>query len=90
MSAQMIECPVFDADNHLYETKEALTKYLPDRYRGSIDYVEVRGRTKILVRGRVSEYIPNPTFDVVARAGCPGGLLPTWQPRGQEPARDLR
>ncbi|MGZ4694892.1 MAG: amidohydrolase family protein, partial [Acidimicrobiales bacterium] len=62
--------PVFDADNHLYETKDALTKFLPDRYRGAIDYVEVRGRTKIVVRGQISEYIPNPTFDVVARPGA--------------------
>ncbi|KPM51029.1 amidohydrolase [Frankia sp. CcI49] len=77
------DIPVFDADNHLYETREALTKFLPDRYKGAVDYVEVRGRTKIMVRGQVSEYIPNPTFDVVARPGAqedyyrkgnPGGL----------------
>jgi len=61
---------VFDADNHLYETKDALTKHLPDRYKGVIDYVEVRGRTKIVVKGQISEYIPNPTFDVVARPGA--------------------
>jgi predicted TIM-barrel fold metal-dependent hydrolase len=61
---------VFDADNHLYETTEALTKFLPDPYRGAIDYVEVHGRTKIVVRGHISEYIPNPTFDVVARPGA--------------------
>jgi hypothetical protein len=54
----------------MYETREALTKYLPDRYRGAIDYVEVRGRTKIVVRGHISEYIPNPTFDVVAAPGA--------------------
>ncbi|MFN2539489.1 MAG: amidohydrolase family protein [Mycobacteriales bacterium] len=63
------DVPVFDADNHLYETREALTKYLPDHYKGAIDYVEVRGRTKIVIRGQISEYIPNPTFDVVARPG---------------------
>lgn len=62
--------PVFDADNHLYETKDALTKFLPDRYKGAIDYVDVRGRTKIVVKGRISDYIPNPTFDVVAAPGA--------------------
>ncbi len=61
---------IFDADNHLYETKDALTKFLPDRYKGVIDYVEVRGRTKIVVKGTISEYIPNPTFEVVARPGA--------------------
>ncbi len=69
MSKRALSIPLFDADNHLYETREALTKYLPDRYRGAIDYVDVHGRTKIVIRGRISEYIPNPTFDVVARPG---------------------
>ena len=63
MPAPVLDIPVFDADNHLYETQDALTKFLPDRYRGAIDYVDVRGRTKIVVCGRISEYIPNPTFE---------------------------
>ena len=45
-----LNIPVFDADNHMYETTEALTKFLPEQYRGAIDYVDVRGRTKIAVR----------------------------------------
>lgn len=62
--------PVVDADNHLYETREALTKYLPEKYKSALRYVEIDGRTKIVVRGQISEYIPNPTFDVVARPGA--------------------
>ena len=60
---------LFDADNHMYETKDAFTRYLPDRYKNAIEYVEVSGRTKIALRGVISDYIPNPTFDVVARPG---------------------
>ena len=37
MSDQILHIPVFDADNHLYETEEALTRYLPDAYRRVID-----------------------------------------------------
>ena len=74
---------MFDADNHLYETKEALTQFLPDRYRGAVDYVEVRGRTKIVVRGRISEYIPNPTFDVVARPGAMEDFFRHGNPDGK-------
>ncbi len=70
MSAPILDIPVFDADNHLYETQESFLKFLPDRFKGAIDYVEVRGRTKIVIRGTISEYIPNPTFDVVARPGA--------------------
>ncbi len=62
--------PIFDADNHLYETREAFTKFLPKEYRNVVRYVEVDGRTKIAVNGTISDYIPNPPFDVVARPGA--------------------
>ncbi len=70
MPSRELPFPVFDADNHFYEPKEALTQFLPDRRKGVIDYIEVRGRTKIMVRNVVSDYIPNPTFEVVARPGA--------------------
>lgn len=65
-----IPFPLFDADNHLYEPPEALTKYLPKDYKNIVQYVEVNGRTKIAIRGQISEYIPNPTFSVVAKPGA--------------------
>ena len=70
MPSRELPYPVFDADNHMYETQEALTKFLPDKRKNAIDYVQVRGRTKIVVRGHISDYIPNPTFEVVARPGA--------------------
>lgn len=60
----------FDADNHLYETKDALTRFLPPEYEGVVKYVEIEGRTKLALRDRISDYIPNPTFNKVA---VPGG-----------------
>jgi predicted TIM-barrel fold metal-dependent hydrolase len=60
----------FDADNHLYETQDALTKFLPREYEGIVKYVDVGGRTKLALKDRISEYIPNPTFNKVA---VPGG-----------------
>jgi predicted TIM-barrel fold metal-dependent hydrolase len=82
MSTATLDIPVFDADNHLYETKDAMTKFLPDRYRGVIDYVDVRGRTKIVVKGRISDYIPNPTFEVVARPGAQEDYFRKGNPAG--------
>ena len=38
----------FDADNHLYENTDALTKFLPKEYKGAIRYIEVDGRTKLV------------------------------------------
>jgi predicted TIM-barrel fold metal-dependent hydrolase len=77
------EFPVFDADNHFYEPQEALTRHLPDRYKGAIDYVDVRGRTKIVVRGTISNYIPNPTFEVVARPGAQEEYFRVGNPEGK-------
>ena len=62
--------PVFDADNHMYETTDAFVKYLPAEYDGLVKFVQVEGRTKIALRNVISEYIPNPTFNKV---GPPGG-----------------
>src|SRR5689334_8709268 len=60
----------FDSDNHLYETQDALTKFLPDEYQGIVRYVDIGGRTKLALNDKISDYIPNPTFNRVA---VPGG-----------------
>lgn len=70
MPTRELPFPLFDADNHLYETEDALTRYLPKIYESAIQYVQVKGRTKIAIRGQISDYIPNPTFDVVAKPGA--------------------
>jgi predicted TIM-barrel fold metal-dependent hydrolase len=70
MPSRELPFPLFDADNHLYETEDALTRYLPKAYASAIQYVQVKGRTKIAIRGQISDYIPNPTFEVVARPGA--------------------
>jgi predicted TIM-barrel fold metal-dependent hydrolase len=83
MPSRQLDFPVFDADNHLYETRDALTKFLPPEYRGVIKYVEVDGRTKIAVRGRISEYIPNPTFEKVAAPGAQEAYFKHGNPDGR-------
>src|SRR3954447_7795434 len=84
MPSRELPYPLFDADNHLYETEEALTKYLPEQYAGAIRYVQVDGRTKIAVRGQISEYIPNPTFEVVARPGAMEEYFRVGNPEGKD------
>ena len=68
--ARKLDFPVFDADNHMYETTDAFTKYLAPEYDGLVKYVQVNGRTKIALRNVISEYIPNPTFNKVAPPGA--------------------
>jgi predicted TIM-barrel fold metal-dependent hydrolase len=62
--------PVFDADNHCYETEDALTRHLPERHKNLFRFAEVGGRKKLLVRNTLTEYIPNVTLEVVARPGA--------------------
>jgi|HubBroStandDraft_1064217.scaffolds.fasta_scaffold57697_2 predicted TIM-barrel fold metal-dependent hydrolase len=88
--------PVFDADNHFYETRDSFTRHLPDRYKGAVQYIEVNGRTKIMIRGQLSDYIPNPTFEVVARPGAQEEYFRNGNPEGKsyreligEPMRSL-
>jgi len=79
----------FDADNHLYENRDALTKFLPKEFEGIIKYVEINGRTKLAIRDKISDYIPNPTFVKVAVPGG-SGFDVTKGGRGfGDPARGL-
>ena len=61
----------FDADNHYYEPLDAFTRYQDPstRHRG-VEVVSDGKRTYILLAGRVSRFIPNPTFDPVIVPGC--------------------
>jgi predicted TIM-barrel fold metal-dependent hydrolase len=83
MPTRQLGFPVFDADNHMYETPEAFTKYLPTEYEGLIKYVEVNGRTKIAVKNLISDYIPNPTFDRVAAPGAQEEYFRVGNPEGK-------
>lgn len=81
--ADVKDVPIFDADNHLYEDRDAFTKFLPDRYKSVVRYVDIGGRTKILVKNTLSEYIPNPTFEVVARPGAQEDYFRHGNPDGK-------
>ncbi len=88
MPSRTLDFTVFDADNHLYEPREALTKFLPESRQGIVEYVDVGGRTKIALRGQISDYIPNPTFDRVARPGAQEEYFRSGNPEGK-PMREI-
>jgi predicted TIM-barrel fold metal-dependent hydrolase len=81
--SRVLDFPIFDVDNHMYETPDAFTQYLPKEYEGLIKYVEVAGRTKIAVRNVISDYIPNPTFEVVAAPGAQEEYFKEGNPDGK-------
>ena len=68
--AQFRDAPIFDADQHMYETPEALTKFLPQRYSRAVQFAQFGRHTRIVINNRVSDFIPNPTFERVAAPGA--------------------
>jgi predicted TIM-barrel fold metal-dependent hydrolase len=68
--SQFTGAPIFDADQHMYETPEALTKYLPEKYQRAVQFVKVGKKTRIAIANRITEFIPNPTFELVAAPGA--------------------
>ena len=78
--------PVYDADNHLYETEDAFTRHLPAAHRHLFRFVEIGGRKKLVVRDTITEFIPNPTFEVVARPGAHMAFYAADNPRGRRSA----
>ncbi len=88
MPSRELPYPVFDADNHFYEPKEALTKFLPDHRKGVIDYIDVHGRTKIVVRNHSQRLHPEPHVRGRRTARRPGGVLPARQRRQELPRGD--
>jgi predicted TIM-barrel fold metal-dependent hydrolase len=83
MPSRELDFPIFDVDNHMYETPDALTKFVPDEFAGVIQYIQVDGRTKIAVKGKISNYIPNPTFERVAAPGAQEEYFKVGNPDGK-------
>ena len=80
---QAVDFAVFDADNHLYETEDAFTRHLPSTHRDLFRFVEIRGRKKLVVRNTITEFIPNPTFEVIARPGAHMAFYAGDNPEGK-------
>src|SRR5579859_2483162 len=69
--ASMLEFPVFDADNHYYEAKDAFTRHLePSMRKRTMQWATIEGKERLLVGGAVNRFIPNPTFDPVSKPGA--------------------
>jgi predicted TIM-barrel fold metal-dependent hydrolase len=65
-----IDFQVFDCDNHYYEAVDAFTRYAEPGFEGrTMQWVESAGKKRLLVGGRINRFIPNPTFDPIAKPG---------------------
>jgi hypothetical protein len=82
--------PIFDCDNHYYEAPDAFTRHVPDAMKPRcVRPIEVEGRVRHLVGGRVDMSVGNPLFDPV---GPPGSLYEYYRgnPRALPAAELMR
>jgi predicted TIM-barrel fold metal-dependent hydrolase len=80
-----------DADNHLYEGRDAFTRHLDPKYAGEFFWVnDERGRTHVILHGQFWPYIPNPTFDPIAVPGSMELMYGGGKTRAQLEAEGIR
>ena len=61
---------IFDADNHYYEAEDAFIRHIdPKMRKRCMQWATIDGKKRLLVAGRVNRFIPNPTFDPIAKPG---------------------
>src|SRR2546430_5976973 len=80
-----VEFDVFDADNHYYEATDAFTRHLPKHRSKLVQWADVDGKQRMIVDNKLFRFIPNPTFDPVARPGCLDEYF-----RGKKAGDDIR
>ena len=86
-----IDYTTFDADNHYYEATDAFTRYLDKGMaRRTMQWAEIDGRQRLLVAGSINRFIPNPTFDPVAKPGSLDEYFRGRNPRGAGHRRAVR
>ena len=77
----------FDADNHYYEAEDAFTRHMDRKLaKSAIHRATVDGRKRLVICGKIHRFIPNPTFDPVAK---PGSLDQYFRGRNPE-GKDMR
>ena len=64
-----VDFDAFDADNHYYEATDAFTRHLPANRSRLVTWATINGKPRMVVDNKVFRFIPNPTFDPVAKPG---------------------
>jgi len=65
-----VDFDAFDADNHYYEATDAFTRHLPAAHAKVVQWADIGSKQRMIVDNKIFRFIPNPTFDPVARPGC--------------------
>lgn len=83
--------PLFDADNHYYEPRDAFTRHIEPRYRDLAIHVEPRaGRERLMIGTRPFTFLENLFFESTARPGSLREMLRNLSTQGGFERADVR
>jgi len=75
---------LFDADNHYYEATDAFIRHMPKGMeKRCMQWVELNGKQRLLVGGKVNRFIPNPTWDPISKPGALDEYFRGRNPKGE-------
>ena len=75
----------FDCDNHYYEALDAFTRHIEPEFRKrAMQWANIDGKQRLIVGGKVNRFIPNPTFDPVAKPGAMDEYFRGRNPKGAD------
>jgi predicted TIM-barrel fold metal-dependent hydrolase len=83
-----VDYALCDADQHYYEAQDCLTRHLDPKFRSVVKWIDVDGRTTVMIHGKQLTVVPNPTYNPV---GVPGSLEIYFRAENIEgkPLRDI-
>jgi predicted TIM-barrel fold metal-dependent hydrolase len=62
--------PIFDCDNHYYEAPDAFMRHVPRKMqKRCVQWVEMDGKRRHLVAGKLNHAVGNPTFNPISKPG---------------------
>lgn len=62
--------PIFDCDNHYYEAQDAFMRHVPRKMqKRCVQWVEMDGKRRHLVAGKLNHAVGNPTFNPISKPG---------------------
>jgi len=80
-----VDFQYFDCDNHFYEALDAFTRHIDPAFKKrAMQWVEVDGKTRLMVGEKINRFIPNPTFDPVSKPGALDEYFRGRNPKGQD------
>jgi len=67
---QRYDGPLFDCDNHYYEAEDAFMRHVPRKMqKRCVQWVEMDGKRRHLVAGKLNHAVGNPTFNPISKPG---------------------